>query len=104
MGKKYKQTFFQSLFTLFESMFESTKCSFQKQMQGSSAKVALKSNELLISLHQFCKIRYFPLIMTKEHVLLPLFRHSDVTAHLITEQITVMDDPNNAIFFTWAYL
>ena len=23
----------------------------------------------------------------------PLFRHSDVTAHLIIEQITVMDDP-----------
>ena len=23
----------------------------------------------------------------------PLFRHSDVTAHLILEQITVMDDP-----------
>ena len=23
----------------------------------------------------------------------PLFRHSDVTIHLITEQITVMDDP-----------
>ena len=23
----------------------------------------------------------------------PLFRHSDITAHLITEQITVKDDP-----------
>ena len=31
--------------------------------------------------------------MMQKHVLFHLFRHSDAMAHLITEQIMVMDDP-----------
>ena len=29
---------------------------------------------------------------SETHAFIPLFRHSHVTAHVITEQITVMDD------------
>ena len=37
----------------------------------------------MVSSDQDAEIRAFP----------PLFRHSDVTVHLITEQITVIGDP-----------
>ena len=88
----YKQTSFQSVFTLFES----TKHPIQKQMQESIVKLVLKSKtqQLLILMHNFAKSE----TVSSDHDLEtgaspPLFRHSDVTAHLITEQITVMDDP-----------
>ena len=82
----YKQTSFQSVFTLFKS----TKCPL------SIAKVVLhsKTQQLLMLIYKFYKISDSSSEHDAEtHASPPLFRHSDVTAHLIIEQITVMDDP-----------
>ena len=69
---------------------------FQKSIQESIAKVVLnsKTQQLPMLIYKFYKIS----VVSSDHdaetnASPPLFRHSDVTAHRITEQIMVMDVP-----------